>query len=237
MKRVLIACLASVFLAAACSTTRAPISIRGKTPPVPVIKPPNAIFQTSPVNAEQGPFQPDAHLYLCPNSTITNAFEYDATLRVLNFNPVVLVDGKVILTPVPTNNACVTSGFGHRMGRTHSGLDVRSRPAGMVYAAAPGRITEARYSTSFGNTVLIDHGQGVFTRYAHLANLESGVEKDRDIGFGQPLGIMGTTGNSTGVHLHFEVLTGDYVGPGRSPNLTARNPLLFPPYAGQDADS
>ena len=93
-----------------------------------------------------------------------------------------------------------------------------------------GIIEEARYSSSFGNTVLIDHGQGVFTRYAHLANLEPGVEKGREIGFGQPLGIMGTTGNSTGVHLHFEVLTGTYVAPGRSPNLTARNPLSFPAY-------
>ncbi len=230
MKHILIAGLFAAVMVSACSTTRAPVDFRGKTPPTPTIKPPDAIFKTSPINAEQGPFQPDVDLYLCPNSTITNAFEYDETYRVLNFNPVVLVDGKVVLTPIPTNNACMTSGFGHRMGRTHSGLDLRSRPAGMVYSAAPGIIEEARYSASFGNTVLIDHGQGVFTRYAHLANLEPGVEKGREIGFGQPLGIMGTTGNSTGVHLHFEVLTGTYVAPGRSPNLTARNPLSFPAY-------
>lgn len=231
MKKTLIASLLLVtFMAAACASKPAPIAMRGNVPTAPTIKPPDAIFTTATVNAEQGPFQPDADLYLCPNSTITNAFEYDETYRVLNFNPVVLVDGKVVLTPVPTNNACMTSGFGHRMGRTHSGLDVRSRPAGMVYSAAPGTIREARYSTSFGNTVLIDHGQGVFTRYAHLANLGPGVKPGTVIGFGQPLGIMGTTGNSTGIHLHFEVLTGDYSGVGRSPGLTARNPLSFPPY-------
>jgi murein DD-endopeptidase MepM/ murein hydrolase activator NlpD len=180
--------------------------------------------------AEQGPFQPDVDLYLCPDSTITNAFETDASYRVLNFHPVVLVDGKVVLTPVPTNNACMTSGFGHRMGRTHKGLDFRSRPPGMVYSAAPGSIREARYSNSYGNTVLIDHGQGIYTRYAHLDNIEPGIVAGLPIGFGQPLGIMGTTGNSTGIHLHFEVLTGTYAAVGSSSNLTSRNPLSFPPY-------
>ena len=114
--------------------------------------------------------------------------------------------------------------------RTHKGLDFRSRPAGMVYSAAPGTIREAKRSPSFGNTILIDHGQGVFTRYAHLANIEAGVEAGRDIGFGQPLGIMGTTGRSTGIHLHFEVLTGSYPS-----SLTAYNPLSFPPYIGLTA--
>lgn len=226
MLRTLLACLTGLLLATACSTTPAPVSY----PMDGRVEPPSAITTTASVSAEQGPFQPDADLFLCPNSTITNAFEYDASLRVLNFNPIVLVDGKVVIASVPTNNACMTSGFGHRMGRTHKGLDVRSRPAGMVYSAAPGTIREAKRSPSFGNTILIDHGQGVFTRYAHLANIENGVEAGAVIGFGQPLGIMGTTGRSTGIHLHFEVLTGSYPS-----SLTAHNPLSFPAYLTQSA--
>lgn len=228
MMRILLASLASVFLAAACGTTPAPVSYPHRN--VERVAPPPAITATASVSAVQGPFQPDAELFLCPNSTITNAFEYDADFRVLNFNPIVLVDGKVVIASVPTNNACMTSGFGHRMGRTHKGLDVRSQPAGMVYSAAPGTIREAKRSPSFGNTILIDHGQGIFTRYAHLANIETGVEAGQEIGFGQPLGIMGTTGRSTGIHLHFEVLTGSYPS-----GLTAHNPLSFPAYLTQRA--
>ena len=63
-----------------------------------------------------------------------------------------------------------------------------------------------------------------------INNIEAGVEAGRDIGFGQPLGIMGTTGRSTGIHLHFEVLTGSYPS-----SLTAYNPLSFPPYIGLTA--
>tara|TARA_B100000949_G_scaffold95046_2_gene84723 strand:- start:157 stop:858 length:702 start_codon:yes stop_codon:yes gene_type:complete len=228
MLRILLASLAGAFLVTACGTTPAPVFYPNRG--AERVEAPAAITATASVSAEQGPFQPDADLYLCPNSTITNAFAYDDHLRVIDFNPIILVDGKVVMASVPTNNACMTSGFGHRMGRTHKGLDFRSRPAGMVYSAAPGTIREAKRSPSFGNTILIDHGQGVFTRYAHLANIEAGVEAGRDIGFGQPLGIMGTTGRSTGIHLHFEVLTGSYPS-----SLTAYNPLSFPPYIGLTA--
>lgn len=199
------------------------------------VKPPAAISSTASVAAEQGPFQPDANMYLCPNATITNAFEADTSNRVMNFNPVVLVDGKVVLTPVPVNNACMTSGFGRRFGRTHKGLDVKAAPPAMIYSAAPGIIREAEYSSSFGNMIVIDHGQGVFTRYAHLARFSPGVKVGREIGFGQPLGIMGESGNATGIHLHFEVLTGNYNTPKRSYGLTARNPLSFPAYGVQTA--
>lgn len=198
-----------------------------------VVSPPPAISTTATIPAPAGRFQPDANLYLCPNATITNALESDSRNRVLNFNPVVLVDGKVVLTPVPVNNACLTSGFGRRFGRTHKGLDLKASPPETVYAAAPGIIREATTSTGFGNHVVIDHGQGVFTRYGHLDHFAAGVWEGARIGFGQPLGVMGQTGNATGIHLHFEVLTGNYDTPRKSFGLTARNPLSFPAYTGQ----
>lgn len=205
----------------------------GCASPPPKVRPPAAITTTASISAEQGPFQPDANLYLCPSSTVTNAFEADEGNRVLNFNPIILVDGKVVMTPVPVNGACMTSGFGTRFGRTHKGLDVQAPPPAQIYAAAPGIIREADFSTGFGNYVVIDHGQNVFTRYAHMARFEPGVVAGRKIGFGQPLGIMGQSGNATGIHLHLEVLTGNYNNPKRSFGLTARDPLSFPPYTGQ----
>lgn len=201
------------------------------------VSPPPAISTTASVPAVQGSFQPDANLYLCPGASITNAFEADSRNRVLDFNPVVLVDGKVVMTPVPVNNACLTSGFGRRYGRTHKGLDLKATPPEMVYAAAPGTIVEATRSSGFGNHIVIDHGQGVFTRYAHLNEFSSGVWEGARIGFGQPLGVMGQTGNATGIHLHFEVLTGNYNTPKKSFGLTAHNPLSFPAYTGQSSGS
>lgn len=201
------------------------------------VSPPPAITTTSSVPAEQGSFRPDANLYLCPNATITNALESDDRNRVLNFNPVVLVEGKVVLTPVPVNNACLTSGFGRRFGRTHEGLDLQSKPPETVYAAAPGIIREASTSSGFGNHIVIDHGQGIYTRYGHLDHFASGIYEGARIGFGQPLGVMGQTGNATGIHLHFEVLTGNYNNPRRSFGLTAHNPLSFPAYTGQSSGS
>ncbi|MEQ9315667.1 MAG: M23 family metallopeptidase [Henriciella sp.] len=219
MKQFAIAILFIAFWVASCAS-----------PPRRVVQPPAAITTTSPVVAEQGPFKPDANLYLCPSSTITNAFEADPNNRVLNFNPIILVDGKVVMTPVPINNACMTSGFGTRFGRTHKGLDLQAGTDAPIYSAAPGIIREASFSTGFGNYVVIDHGQGVFTRYAHMARFAPGIAPGVTIGFGQPLGIIGQSGNATGIHLHFEVLTGNYNNPKKSFGLTARDPLSFPPY-------
>ena len=200
------------------------------TPPPRRVQPPPAITMTSPVVAEQGPFKPDANLYLCPSSTVTNAFETDGNNRVLNFNPIILVDGKVVMASVPINNACMTSGFGLRFGRAHEGIDLKASIDATIYSAAPGVIRDATFSSGYGNYVVIDHGQGVFTRYAHMSRLAPGIAPGVTIGFGQPIGTIGKSGNATGIHLHFEVLTGNYNTPKRSFGLTSRDPMRFPPY-------
>lgn len=229
MTRTAFAVLMTLLWVAGCASPRKTVPISHPSSPSPGASPT--------VTAEQGPFQPDANLYLCPNATITNALEHDARNRVLNFNPIILVRNRVVMTPVPVNNACMTSGFGRRFGRTHKGLDLKSSPPETIYSAAPGIIREATYSSGFGNYVVIDHGHGVFTRYGHMARLRSGLAPGMQIGFGQPLGTMGETGNATGIHLHFEVLTGNYNTPKRSFGLTAHDPLSFPAYSGQSSGS
>lgn len=111
----------------------------------------------------------------------------------------------------------VTSEFGYRIHpiygtrRLHAGIDVGG--GGTITAAKSGTVTVAGYHYSFGNYVKIDHGNGISSLYAHmLSNL--GVSAGQTVSQGQRLGTMGTTGSSTGVHLHFEIhVNGQPVNP------------------------
>ena len=103
----------------------------------------------------------------------------------------------------------ITSPFGYRthpvtgqQGSFHAGVDIAG--SGPIRASRAGTVTQASFSGSYGYTVIIDHGNGYSTLYAHMQpNLS--VAPGQSVSQGQQLGIMGTTGRSTGVHLHFEV--------------------------------
>lgn len=103
----------------------------------------------------------------------------------------------------------ITSPFGYRthpvtgqQGSFHAGVDIAG--SGPIRASRAGTVTQASFSGSYGFTVIIDHGNGYATLYAHMQpNLS--VAPGQSVSQGQQLGIMGTTGRSTGVHLHFEV--------------------------------
>lgn len=219
--RLILAALLALFVAACASSRPSPIILR--MPPVDYGPPGDAR------NPAQGPFQPNQFLRLCPGTHISNAPPADAERWIRDFHPVVVAFG-VVLATVPTNDVCFTSGFGPRGGTIHAGIDVASRPPGPVYSAGPGRIVEARNSSGYGLNVVIDHGRGVYTRYAHLDWFAPGITPGQSIGFGQPLGQMGSTGNASAPHLHYEILTGNIDNPRGSFGLTPHNPLTFPPY-------
>lgn len=202
--------------------------------PPPTVSYPQGSVSAQPQSsrAAQGPFQPDYYLFACTPS-FANRPDTDRNGRVLTYDALIVVNG-ILLATAPVNGACMTSGFGPRYGRPHKGIDLQSKPASTVYSAAPGRILEVSQQTGFGNQVLIDHGKGVYTRYAHLANFTSGLAPGQEIGFGQPLGLMGRTGNATAIHVHYEILTGTYNTPQKSWGLTANNPLDFPRWSGLD---
>ena len=108
----------------------------------------------------------------------------------------------------------VTSGFGYRWGRMHEGIDI-SAPAGTpVVAAASGRVIMAGSMGGYGNLVVIDHGNGLSTAYAHLSSIWVG---GGSVSQGQGIGAVGCTGSCTGAHLHFEVRV----------NGTPVNPLSY----------
>ena len=95
----------------------------------------------------------------------------------------------------------VTSGFGWRWGRMHEGIDI-SAPCGTpIRAVAGGTIIFSGWMGGYGNLVVVDHGNGLATAYAH----QSAISASGGVGQGQTIGAVGTTGSSTGCHLHFEV--------------------------------
>jgi murein DD-endopeptidase MepM/ murein hydrolase activator NlpD len=109
----------------------------------------------------------------------------------------------------------VTSGYGFRWGTRHAGVDIAGSRDTPVYAAADGAVVTAACTSAYcdrdgnlglggyGNLVELDHGGGVTTRYAHLSAYT--VASGQPVRAGALLGYQGSTGNSTGVHLHFEV--------------------------------
>lgn len=97
----------------------------------------------------------------------------------------------------------LTSGFGARWGRTHSGIDIGGDMNSDILAAADGVVTYADWMSGYGNYVMIDHHNGYQTAYGHCNSLL--VSDGEQVTQGQLIAKMGSTGNSTGPHLHFEV--------------------------------
>lgn len=115
------------------------------------------------------------------------------------------------LIPLPKSKAIITSPFGMRnhptLGRPvkHNGIDFGSGRGTEIYAASNGKVVLAEFNSSFGNYIVIEHKDGQSTAYAHLDRLS--VSKGDVVSKGQIIGYSGSTGRSTGPHLHYEVRT------------------------------
>jgi murein DD-endopeptidase MepM/ murein hydrolase activator NlpD len=96
----------------------------------------------------------------------------------------------------------ITSGFGWRWGRMHEGIDIGAACGTPIRAAASGTIVYAGWMDGYGNLIVIDHGGGLATAYGHQSALYVG---GGSVSQGQTIGAVGSTGHSTGCHLHFEV--------------------------------
>jgi len=97
----------------------------------------------------------------------------------------------------------VTSGFGMRWGRMHEGIDIGCAYGSPNRAAAAGTVIYAGWMSGYGNLVVIDHGNGLSTAYAHGSSLA--VRVGQSVSQGQTVSYVGATGHATGPHLHFEV--------------------------------
>jgi murein DD-endopeptidase MepM/ murein hydrolase activator NlpD len=109
----------------------------------------------------------------------------------------------------------VVSGFGMRWGRIHEGIDIAAASGTPIWSAAAGTVIHAGWFGGYGNLVVVDHGNGLSTAYAHASSILVGV--GQSVAQGETISLVGSTGNSSGPHLHFEVRV----------NGTAVDPLLY----------
>ncbi len=130
-------------------------------------------------------------------------------------NKRVLIGG--LIWPLPSSKR-ITSNFGKRKNPTkgastnHQGIDIGAPTGDKVIAAASGEVVIAKYSYSAGNYIMINHGSQFFTVYMHLSKMS--VKEGDEVILGQKIGEVGSTGYSTGPHLHFGVRkNGTYVDP------------------------
>jgi murein DD-endopeptidase MepM/ murein hydrolase activator NlpD len=132
----------------------------------------------------------------------------------------------LVVRPVPGR---VTSRMGDRFDPIdghhshHAGIDLAARTGTPVVAAGAGKVVRAGEASGYGNLVVVDHGNGTQTRYAHLDRIDVKVGDTLDAG--QSLGAAGATGRVTGAHLHFEIRQdGEPVDPAAMLKAAARPP-------------
>lgn len=117
----------------------------------------------------------------------------------------------------PAYSHYINSYYGYRNSGFHTGIDISGDQGDPIMAAAAGTIVSSGWNGNYGYSILIDHGNGVMTRYAHASKLS--VSAGQYVSQGQVIGLIGATGNTTGPHLHFEVII----------NGSTTNPLNYLP--------
>lgn len=112
----------------------------------------------------------------------------------------------------PCDSTYITSEFGEWRGYSHCGLDIADSTGNPVYATKEGRVVAAGYDGGMGYHVIIDHGEGVKSIYMHASQLY--VSAGQYVSQGETIMAIGSTGDSTGPHLHFSItINGEYVNP------------------------
>ena len=210
---------AVALLAAACATTEAvktePSAPAAEAPAPEVPQPSPGVFAAS--------------MSVCPGMTVANRPATDADLVIDPYAPFVTAGGKVTLAAAPVGGGCFSSGFGPRSFGNHKGVDYYSKEPVDIYAAGTGTVKEKTYRDDFGNVLVIDHGHGVFTRYAHLESFNPGLAEGKAVKAGDIIGVMGNTASyKIPRHLHYEVLTGDWGAQAGSFALTPIDVMKLP---------
>lgn len=136
-------------------------------------------------------------------ATLSETAAFTAAVRNLH------LDAEVDVPSAWPLGGRVTSGFGMRVApirggwRMHSGLDISAASGTRVRSAGAGLVVFSGYRSGYGKTVVVDHGDGMKTLYGHMSRLA--ISKGRRVREGDVVGYVGSTGRSTGPHLHFEV--------------------------------
>jgi murein DD-endopeptidase MepM/ murein hydrolase activator NlpD len=136
------------------------------------------------------------HRTSVPRSSATTSFRLPAELNDATKNI-------SFVWPIKQNPRSISSPFGERGRGMHDGIDIPSRRGTKVYAAASGRVIYCKRMKGYGRTVILDHGGGVHTIYAH--NSKNIVRVGDRVTPKSVLGLVGASGRATGNHLHFEI--------------------------------
>ena len=135
------------------------------------------------------------------NTSTTSSYSYSAYTKTVNNTGNVVQLGMALVEPT---NGVITSRFGYRRTSFHTGLDIANSTGTPIKAAASGVVEFAGTTTSgYGKYIVVGHGNGIETYYAHCSQLY--VTAGQKVSAGEVIASMGSTGNSTGSHLHFEV--------------------------------
>ena len=139
------------------------------------------------------------------------------TNQQTNVNITTTYDGGTFTWPCPASKT-ISSDYGNRLhpilnvNKFHNGIDIAAASGSSILAAYTGTVVGAGYNSSMGNYVMIDHGDGLYTIYMHASALY--VSTGQNVSKGDTIAAVGSTGRSTGPHLHFGVrLNGSYVNP------------------------
>ncbi|MCX5519202.1 peptidoglycan DD-metalloendopeptidase family protein [Kaistia defluvii] len=163
-----------------------------------------------------GPFVP------APKGTISSPASFKADVATLTnqFDRLAKLRQIALALPLkrPLEDADISSGFGTRrdpfLGRlaTHTGIDFRAMSGLPARTVNAGKVVAAAFNGGYGNCVDVDHGNGVITRYGHLRSIS--VKVGERVVAGQKIGTVGSTGRSTGPHLHYEIrIDGEPIDP------------------------
>jgi murein DD-endopeptidase MepM/ murein hydrolase activator NlpD len=104
--------------------------------------------------------------------------------------------------PVPTSKR-ISSFYGPRHGRNHDGIDIPAKRGAHVLAADSGKVIHSGWMRGYGRIIVVDHGEGFHTVYAH--NTKNMVKKNQKVSRGEVIAKVGSSGRSSGPHLHFEI--------------------------------
>ena len=165
-------------------------------------------------------FEPMAHYRLAANASPFERQVHRVAIARAQADRLMRAMATVPLRHPVTGELDSSSGFGVRIDpflnrpAMHTGIDFRGNVGEGVRATASGTVTAAGWSGGYGRMVEIDHGNGLSTRYGHLSEIE--VKVGQSVKIGQVVGRLGSTGRSTGPHLHYETrIDGEAVDPDR----------------------
>lgn len=155
------------------------------------------------------------------NISSRNGKEYNRDVleeTIINESTPEIIEVGTITPPTyikPVVGGRITSNYGQRWGRLHAGIDYGVATGTSVMASCGGKVISAGWNGGYGNCILIQHSDGSRTRYAHLSKIL--VTVGQKVKQGEKIALSGNTGNSTGPHLHFEIIV----------NGSAKNPLNY----------